>query len=97
MTCVYDRRLASDPRDVWLCNESVDPTCPIEPPTDGTSAQAGGMRLLDIECECVGKHLETARRTTDGVTARGSRGAQPLLGQRTQSVAPSGSARSLKS
>jgi hypothetical protein len=55
MTCVYDTTACQCPRDVWLCNESIDPTCPIEPPTDGNQCTGrADCDYLDIECECVG-------------------------------------------
>lgn len=55
MTCVYDTTACQCPRGMWLCNESVDPTCPIEPPIDGNQCTGrADCDYLDIECECVG-------------------------------------------
>jgi hypothetical protein len=54
MSCAYDTTVCQCPRGMWLCNESVDPTCPIEPPRDGASCTGrADCDYLDIECECV--------------------------------------------
>jgi len=52
-TCVYDTTHCACPEGTWLCNESVDPTCPIEPPTHGNSCEGrADCDYFNIECEC---------------------------------------------
>lgn len=54
MSCAYDTTVCQCPRGMWLCNESVDPTCPIEPPRDGAECTGrADCDYLDIECECL--------------------------------------------
>jgi hypothetical protein len=52
--CMYDTTHCVCPEGMWLCNESVDPTCPIEPPTPGSAcAGRADCDYFDIECECL--------------------------------------------
>ena len=52
-TCRYDTTSCVCPMGSWLCSESVDPTCPIEPPTPGNACMgAADCDYFNIECEC---------------------------------------------
>jgi hypothetical protein len=53
VTCRYDTTSCVCPDGSWLCQESVDPTCPIEPPIDGSACMGSSdCDYFDIECEC---------------------------------------------
>ena len=53
VTCRYDTTACVCPMGSWLCQESVDPACPIEPPTPGNSCTgAADCDYFNIECEC---------------------------------------------
>jgi len=52
-TCRYDTTSCVCPMGSWLCSESVDPACPIEPPTPGNPCMgAADCDYFNIECEC---------------------------------------------
>jgi len=52
-TCRYDTTSCVCPMGSWLCAESVDPTCPIEPPTPGNACMGtADCDYFNIECEC---------------------------------------------
>ncbi|HTU58130.1 MAG TPA: hypothetical protein VMF89_06845 [Polyangiales bacterium] len=52
-TCRYDTTSCVCPMGSWLCAESVDPACPIEPPTPGNACMgAADCDYFNIECEC---------------------------------------------
>jgi hypothetical protein len=53
VTCRYDTTACVCPMGSWLCQESVDPTCPVEPPTPGNACMgAADCDYFNIECEC---------------------------------------------
>ncbi|HET8935156.1 MAG TPA: hypothetical protein VFN67_17025 [Polyangiales bacterium] len=53
VTCRYDTTACVCPMGEWLCAESVDPSCPVEPPTPGNSCTgAADCDYFNIECEC---------------------------------------------
>lgn len=53
VTCRYDTTSCVCPMGSWLCSESVDPDCPVEPPTVGTACSgATDCDYFNIECEC---------------------------------------------
>ena len=52
-TCRYDTTSCVCPMGSWLCAESVDPACPIEPPTPGNACTGtADCDYFNIECEC---------------------------------------------
>ncbi|MET0390599.1 MAG: hypothetical protein ABW321_31800 [Polyangiales bacterium] len=54
-TCLYDTTACQCPSGTWLCNESVDPTCPIEPPIPDSACNVrADCDYFNIECECTG-------------------------------------------
>ncbi|HKU37268.1 MAG TPA: hypothetical protein VJR89_03955 [Polyangiales bacterium] len=52
--CMYDTTQCVCPEGKWLCNERVDPRCPIEPPSPGSMCMGNtDCDYFDIECECL--------------------------------------------
>lgn len=53
VTCRYDTTSCVCPMGTWLCQESVDPSCPIEPPTPGNACMGrADCDYFNLECEC---------------------------------------------
>jgi hypothetical protein len=53
VTCRYDTTSCVCPMGSWLCQESVDPSCPIEPPTPGNTCMGNAdCDYFHLECEC---------------------------------------------
>ena len=51
--CTYDTTTCSCPQGSWLCNESVDPNCPPEPPQAGSQCTGrADCDYFSLECEC---------------------------------------------
>lgn len=52
--CMYDTTHCVCPMGMWLCNERVDPRCPIEPPSPGSACTGNAdCDYFDMECECL--------------------------------------------
>jgi hypothetical protein len=52
--CTYDTTHCVCPMGMWLCNESVDPSCPVEPPMHGAACTGrADCDYFEWECECL--------------------------------------------
>jgi hypothetical protein len=88
LDCKYDTTFCQCPRGMWLCNESVDPSCPVEPPTPTACARGALTATTSTSSASATAAAGTAKRTTDivpqpelGAVGLGRGWTSPMLSQ----------------